>query len=211
MRLPAAALLAALLSLPGAVRADDSWGLSLQLLWGVSRYDVGGLQAGLSNQGSDMLKDSASVVGGLGLLRLGILDLGVLYEGGAISGTAGTADSMVLTPEVGFALPLGDTFRLDLLGELGGHKISNIAASGGTIDYSQATAVWLPYLGVRPMLTLRFPLGPVKAIGSLAAFARWDLVKKDATLEPVSGSTVSVPYELGGTTFGLSAGVGIEF
>jgi len=208
MRLPAAALLAALLALPGAARADDSWGLSLQLLWGVSRYDVGGLQAGIASQGADMLQDSASMTGALGLLRLGALDLGILYEGGQISGTA---DSMVLTPEVGFALPIGDMLRLDLLGELGGHQISNVTTSSGGVDYSQASAVWLPYVGVRPMLTLRLPVGPVKAIGSLAAFARWDLVKKDVSMPPTTGTSSDLPYQLGGTTFGLSVGVGIEF
>jgi hypothetical protein len=208
MRWPAAAFLAALLSLPGAARADDSWGLTLQLLWGVSRYDVGGLQAGLANQGAEMLTDSASMVGGLGLLRLGVLDLGVLYEGGTLSGTASSA---VLTPEIGFALPLGETLRIDLLGELGGHQISNISTSDGGVDYSQATAVWLPYLGVRPMLTLRLPLAGLRVVGSIAAFARWDLVKKDVALAPASGTSTSLPYQLGGTTFGLSAGAGLEF
>jgi hypothetical protein len=208
MRWPAAALLAALLSLPGAARADDAWGLTLQLLWGVSRYDVGGLQAGLASQGAEMLQDSASMVGGLALLRLGALDLGVLYEGGTISGTA---DSAVLTPEVGLALPLGERLRLDLLGELGGHKISNISTSDGGVDFTQATAVWLPYLGVRPMLTLRLPLARLQVVASIAAFARWDLVKQDVALSSSSGTSTTLPYQLGGTTFGLSAGAGLEF
>ena len=208
MRWPAAALLAGLLSLPAATRADDSWGLGLQLLWGVSRYDVGGLQAGLASQGAEMLTDSASMVGGLALLRLGALDLGVLYETGKISGAA---DSAVLTPEIGLALPLGEALRIDLLGELGGHQISNVSTSDGGVDYTQATAVWLPYLGVRPMLTLRLPFAGLKVIGSIAAFARWDLVKKDVALDPASGTSSALPYQLGGTTFGLSAGAGLEF
>jgi hypothetical protein len=208
MRLLAAALLAALLATPGSARADDTWGLSLQFLWGVSRYDVGGLQAGIDNQGADMLKDSASLFGGIGLLRLGMLDLGIIYEGGSISSAA---DSAVLTPAVGFALPLGNSLRFDLLGELGGHKISNISTSNGGVDYSQATSVWLPYVGVRPMLTLRIPMGPLKVIGSLAAVARWDLVKKDVVLDPASGAAGALPYTLGGTTFGLSVGAGLEF
>jgi hypothetical protein len=208
MRCLAAVLLAALLSFPGVARADDSWGLSLQLLWGVSRYDVGGLQAGVANQGAEMLTDSASMVGGLGLLRLGALDLGVLYEGGTISGAA---DSMVLTPEIGFALPLGESLRVDLLGELGGHQISNLTTSDGGVDFTQTSVAWLPFLGVRPMLTLRLPLAGLKVVGSIAAFARWDLVKKDVALAPASGSSGSLPYQLGGTTFGLSAGAGLEF
>jgi hypothetical protein len=207
MRLLAAALLTALLATPAAARADDSWALTVQVLWGVSRYDVGGLRAGLDNQGAALLKDSASMVGGLGLLRIGLLDLGVIYEGGRI---AGAADSAVLTPVVGLALPLGEPLRIDLLGELGGHKISNVATTDHSIDFSQSTAVWLPYVGVRPMLTLRLPIGPVKAVGSLAAFARWDLVKRDVALASTTG-TESLPYHLGGTTFGLTAGAGIEF
>jgi hypothetical protein len=208
MRLFAAALLAALLSIPGPTRADDSWGLSLQVLGGVSRYDVGGLKAGIANQGAAMLKDSATVIGGMALLRVGALDLGAIYEGGKITSAA---DSAVLTPVVGVALPLGEALRIDLLGELGGHKISNISTSNGGVDYSQAKAVWLPYVGARPMLTLRLPAGPVRVIGSIAAFARWDLMRRDATLAPTAGGSTSLPYQLGGTTFGLTAGVGIEF
>jgi hypothetical protein len=162
MRLLAAALLAALLSTPGLARADDSWGLSLQLLGGVSRYDVGGLKAGIANQGAAMLKENASMLGGMALLRLGAPDLGVIYEGGKITSSA---DSAVLTPVVGLALPLGETVRIDLLGELGGHKISNISTTNNGLDYSQAKAVWLPYVGARPMLTLRLPVGPVKLVG----------------------------------------------
>jgi len=112
---------------------------------------------------------------------------------------------------VGFALPLGESLRIDLLGELGGHKISNITTSNGGVDYSQAKAVWLPYVGARPMLTLRLPVGPVKVIGSIAAFARWDLMKRDTTLAPTAGGSTTLPYQLGGTTFGLTAGAGIEF
>lgn len=208
MRLLTAVLLAALLSTPATTRADDSWGLSFQLLWGVSRYDVGGLKAGITNQGAALLTDSASVVGGMGLLRLGALDLGLIYEGGAISSTA---DSAILTPAVGLALPLGESLRLDLLGELGGHKISNLSTSDGGVYYRQATAVWLPYVGLRPMLTLRLALGPLHLVGSLAAFARWDLVKKDVALQPDAGGSTVLPYQLGGTTFGLSAGAGLEF
>ena len=61
------------------------------------------------------------------------------------------------------------------------------------------------------MLTLRLPLAGLKVVGSIAAFARWDLVKKDVTLAPTSGGSTSLPYQLGGTTFGLSAGAGLEF
>jgi hypothetical protein len=208
MRLLAAALLAALLSAPGAARAEDSWGLTLQLLWGVSRYDVGGLRAGIANQGAELLRDSASVVGGMGLLRFGALDLGVIYEGGKI---ASTADSAVLTPVIGFALPLGEPLRIDLLAELGGHKISNVSTFDNGVPFSRSTAVWLPYVGVRPMLTLRLPIGPVEAVGSIAAFARWDLLKRDVTLPSTTGTASSLPYQLGGTTFGLAAGAGIEF
>jgi hypothetical protein len=207
MRPLAAFALAALLALPSVTRAEDSWGLTLQVLGGVSRYDVGGLQSGIQNQGADMLNDKASVTGGLALLRFESLDVGLIYEGGQL---ATTGQSVVLTPTLGLAIPIGDLLRLDLLAELGGHKISGVSTTNGGVDYSQASDVWLPYVGARPMLTLRIPVGPIHLVGSLAAWARWDLVEKSTTLQSSAGSA-TLPYTLGGVTFGLSAGAGLEF
>jgi len=152
-----AALLAA--SLGGLARAQEHpVGLTLQVMGAVSRYDAGGLKSGVDSQGSALLKDRMAVVGGSVLLRLGALDLGLLYEGGQLRSQA---DSAIVTPMIGLAWPLGEALRLDLLAELGGHKISNIQSSSGGEVYTQARAAWIPTIDARPTLALRFPAGPI--------------------------------------------------
>lgn len=202
------AALAVLLAVAPPAGAADGLGLTLQLWGGVSRYDVAGLEAGIATQGRDLLQASANTYGASALLRLGGLDVGVLYEGRLIRERT---DAAVLTPVVGLALPLGDVVRLDLLAELGGHRVSGVQFDG-QVDVSQASAVWLPYVGARPTLTLRFPAGPLHVVASLAPFARWDLIHRDAsiTVTPSGGSGSVVPYRLGGATFGFAVGAGLE-
>jgi len=217
MRNRTAIALAATLALlvPAVASADTSasapWSLTLSLWGGVSQYDVLGLQHGLGaiepEDAQDLLEGNFDTWGASAVLRLGWFDVGLLYE--RTPGSGG-AESAVITPVAGFAWNLADVLRLDVLGELGGHQISNIGSSGSW-DVSQAEAVWLPYIGVRPTLSLRLPVGPLRAILSLAPFARWDLVKKEVTVEVTSGSTTTFnTYEAGGTTFGLVVGAGIE-
>jgi len=204
------ALTAALALAPGPAAAggDDTLGLTLEAWGGVSRYDVGGLRQGVQNSdwGRDLLQDRVGAYDGSALLRLGNLDLGALYEGNLIRDRS---DAAVITPLVGFAFNLGTALRLDLLGELGGHRITNVRFAG-QVDVSQAQSVWLPYLGVRPTLTLRFPAGPIHLVLSLAPFARWDLVKKRITLTGGDAQATTSTYDLGGATFGVAAGAGVE-
>jgi hypothetical protein len=204
------ALLAALsLALAPAARATDGIGLTLQVWGGVSRYDVSGLKAGVASQGQDLLQARANTYGATALLRLGGLDLGVLYEGRLVRQRT---DSAVLTPVLGLAIPIGEVVRLDLLGELGGHQVTGVQFAG-QVDVTQATSVWLPYVGARPTLSLRFPFGPLHLVASAAPFARWDLLRKEVslTVTPSGGSGTVVPYRLGGATFGVTAGAGLEF
>jgi len=202
------ALLAALLgALPGRASAGGL-DLRLQAWGGVSRYDVRGLKAGLPSQGRDLLQSDVNVYGGSLLLVLGGFDLGVLYEGGLVRHRTDTA---VLTPLVGLGFDLGESLRIDLLAELGGHQVSNVQFSGG-VDVTQAKAVWLPYAGLRPTLSLRLPAAHPSVILSVAPFARWDLIRTTTTVTLGQGTAVTTgSYELGGSTFGVVAGAGIEF
>ena len=203
------------LSVPEAARAgtgpDASWSLTLGVWGGVSRYDVLGLQHGVgtidAQDGEDLLQGRFDTWGGSAVLRLGWLDLGLLYE--RSPGDEGAA-SAVFTPLAGIAWNLTDLFRLDLLAELGGHQISNIGESGSW-DPSTTETVWLPYVGVRPTLSMRLPVGPIRAIVSLAPFARWDLVEKEVEIEVTSGTTTTLnTFEAGGSTFGIVLGAGFE-
>ena len=95
---------------------------------------------------------------------------------------------------------------------LGHHDFHDGFAVTGAGDTSRfairAQTLWLPYVGVRPTLSYRLPAGPVRLVLSLTPFARWDLVKKDVSV--ATSSLDPTVYEVGGTTFGLVGGVGIE-
>jgi hypothetical protein len=204
-------LVAPLLAAADPVEHSDDWSLTLGGWGAVSRYDVLGLRHGVgtleSRDGRDLLEGRFESWGVSALLRFRRLDLGLLYEGAFLSGGA---DSAVLTPVAGFALELGRFVRLDLLGEFGGHRISRIGVSRDFTS-SRAQSVWLPYAGVRPTLSVRLPAGPVRLVLSVAPFARWDLVRKDVTVVVSDGSAETRnTYDVGGSTFGLAAGAGVE-
>ena len=198
---------AAALAAPRAgAAADDAWSLTLGVWGGVTRYDVLGLEHGLSSvsaqDGEDLLDGNFDSVGASAILRLGWFEVGALYEGTALDADA---RSEVLTPLVGFKWDLTDSLRFEALAELGGHRIADIG-SGTELPES----VWLPYVGVRPGLSFRMPLGPTRLVLSATPFARWDIVKKDVSVKTSAGSDTRTVYEAGGTTFGVVGGVGIE-
>jgi hypothetical protein len=202
------ALVLVLLAAPAGAAAGEDLSLTLGVFGGVSRYDVAGLQRGIATQGRDLLQATGlNAYGASVLLRLGVLDLGALYEGRVIRSGGDTA---VLTPVAGLAVDLGQRVRLDLLAELGGHQVSNIQFSG-SVDVTQARAVWLPYVGLRPTLTVRLPAGPVHLVAAVAPFARWDLLRRRVDVTVTDGTTAQTSvYDVGGATFGLAAGVGVE-
>jgi hypothetical protein len=206
----------AALAAPGLASAGTGpgapWSVTLQAWGGYSRYDVVGLQHGLGElDRDDPVDDGFESMGLSALLRLGWLDLGVLYEGQLLRDKT---DSAVVTPLVGIAWNLSPYWRLDLLGELGGHRISNVgrAEEGADFEVRDPETVWLPYVGVRPTLSVRAPLGPSRIVLSVAPFARWDLIDKEVEVQVTTGTTTSVrSYGAGGSTFGVVAGIGLEF
>ncbi len=202
MRTPRFLALALALAAPGLAAADTApgsgWSLTLGVWGGASRYDVLGLQHGVGSLDPDTLDGNLDTYGASALLRLGWLDVGALYEGSFREAT----DSFVLTPLVGVKWDITDLVRLDLLGELGGHRITNLAAG--------AESVWLPYVGVRPTLSVRLPLGRTRLVLSGAPYARWDLVKKEVVVPSSAGAEGRSTYDVGGTTFGVVAGIGLE-
>ena len=116
---------------------------------------------------------------------------------------------MVVTPVFGFAWNLSEAWRVDLLGELGGHQVTGIGQSD-SFDASQVKSVWLPSAGVRPSISARIPVGATRLVLSLTPFARWDLMRKTVTVN-VTGSPSDVrTYEAGGSTIGVVGAVGLE-
>ncbi len=201
------------LAAPSAGVADtapgSAWSFTVSMWGGVTRYDVLGLKHGIgavgSQDGQDLLDGNFNAMGASAVLRLGWLELGALYEGTLIDGGA---DSEVFTPVVGFKYDLSDKIRFDVLGELGGHKITNIG-EGNNIA-TETRTVWLPYIGVRPSISFRLPLGPTRLVLSATPFARWDLMKKEVSVQTQTGPDTRTVYEAGGSTFGLVGGIGLE-
>ncbi len=203
---------AAALCAPLAARADASprasWSLTLTVWDGLSRYDVLGLRHGIGTVGSqdkqDLLDGNFNAMGAQAVMRIKWFELGLLYEGTLVDSGA---SSEIVTPLVGFKWDVAESLRLDFLGELGGHKITNIG-SGNAIA-TETRTVWLPSLGFRPSLSYRIAVGPTRVVLALTPFARWDLVKKDVNVS-TSVQDEYIPYRAGGTTFGIVGGVGLE-
>ena len=200
-----ALLQAAALAAAGGARADESsWSLTLGGWAGAAKYDVLGLEHGVSSlNGQDLLAGTHPVAGGSAVVRVGPLELGALYEG-TLSEHDATSD--VITPLFGFALDLSERWRLELLGEVGGHRISWTASD----PLGSVHTVWLPYIGARPSLALRLPAGGLRLVLSVTPFARWDLARRQVDVQSSSGTSTRTTYDVGGTTFGLVGGVGIE-
>jgi len=205
---------AALLVTPVLAAADTSpnsaWSVTAQVWGGRSRYDVAGLKSNVSTlgttDGKDLMSGRFTSTGAQAIVRLGWLDVGALWEGSLPRSGVGSA---IVTPLVGIAWNLSDRWRIDLLGEAGGHQVSGIGQSG-SFDTSHVKTVWLPSVGVRPGLTLRLPVSFLRVDASLTPFARWDLVRKTVTVDVAGQAGQYRSYDVGGTTVGVVLGIGLE-
>jgi hypothetical protein len=205
------ALAATLAALPAAARADAApaspWSLTAQFWGGVQRYDVLGLTHAVdTNGGRDLLDGNVRAIGISALLRIGWVDVGILYEGSILREKT---DSAIFTPLIGVRSNLSEYVRVDLLAELGGHQITNVGISNG-VSASEARTVWLPYVGLRPTLSFTTPIGPLRAVFTAAPFVRWDLVGTTVNVKVGGVSTQVDSYDAGGSTYGVAVGAGIE-
>jgi hypothetical protein len=205
------ALAATLAALPVAGRADAAtaspWSLTAQAWGGVQRYDVLGLTHAVdTNGGRDLLDGNVRAIGISALLRVGWVDVGILYEGSVLREKT---DSAIFTPLLGVRSNLSEYVRVDLLAELGGHQLSNVGLSNG-VSASEARTVWLPYVGLRPTLSFTTPMGPLRAVFTVAPFVRWDLVGTTVSVKVGGVSTQVDSYDAGGSTYGVAVGAGIE-
>jgi len=107
----------------------------------------------------------------------------------------------------GLKLMLGSV-RLDLMGELGGHRYGSLQST-----VNSGKDQWLAYVGLRPGIAFKF--GPADQPGmilGLWTWARWDL---DAGSVPVTAGNASnvTPgsLKLGGTSVGAAVRLGFDF
>ncbi len=198
------ARLAAVVALVGVVpaRAGALGPLSLTIEgWGgaqqPNRIQVSG---GGSFTGNDTLDGTFDSVGFAVTAKTWILEVGISYDAMVAAPTTRTA---VLAPAAGLGFDLGPV-RLELLGEYGGRRYTNIGGTG--------QAVTVPMAGVRPGVSLRFPIiGSTRIVVGAWGFARWNLETYDVgSVSQSVGGGVTLFHIGQETTFGVVGRLGIE-
>jgi hypothetical protein len=206
-RMPQACLALSLLLSASTTLAGDGGGggggLDLTIHYGLDKYDSVGLRSGLGGvKNESLLKDTSTTVGATAIFRSGMLELGGIGEIGR-PGQSGSTTLLGALGGLGFDL---GRFRLEALGELGGHKYGDVLHDAAVVSRSRSDA-WLVSVGLRPGLAMR--LGPQDALlVGVWAFARWDVTSQDVQVNLGGGN--SSTYKLGGSQFGASLRVGIS-
>lgn len=199
-------LVAAAILAPGAASAA----VSIEAFYGFARPPAADFRAATSGAANDpdLIDSSLNIAGGDLILHLGILELGAV---GDISWKSGSASQTALGALVGIGGDVRGALRLELLGEIGGHRYGNFAENPNIVTASSSSE-WLAYVGVRPGIAYRIPVGDMGVVVGIWAFARWDLTTKDVPVTVASaGSTSPGTVELGGTTIGAVARFGLDF
>lgn len=206
MRLGPTTFFALLLALaaPSKVGALGPLSLTLEGWGGAQRVDplhlTGGTAAGITPSADDLLAETVDAIGVSLIAKTSFLEVGLSYDR---SWTPRRTQVSTLTPVAGVAVDLG-SFRLELLGEYGGHRYGQIAGSGERVT--------VPFVGVRPGLSLRLPIaGSVRLVVGAWFFSRWDLSTYAVAVPappPALGTSVYVNGR--GPTMGVVGRLGFE-
>jgi hypothetical protein len=204
LRAPLALLLVAAAT-PAA--ATGSVGFDFTLHGGGDRYDVVTLRSGLAAADftdEQRLRDTSLTVGATAIVRLGLLEVGVLGEVGRPGEENSTTTLGALA---GVGLGLG-RLRLEALGEAGGRRYVDALANPEVIRDSDRSD-WLAYVGLRPGVSLRLGVNGNVILG-VWGYARWDVTSEQVqvTLADLSGTG---EYELGGSQVGAALRFGFSF
>lgn len=184
-------------------------GVAIEGLYGFARPPAADFSAAVSGAANDedLSESSLQIGGGTLLLSFGAFEVGALLDTTFGDGVTQTAIGGLV------GLRLGDRLRLDLLGEVGGHRFGDFTDDPSVIT-SSSSEEWLFYVGLRPGLAYRLEVGEPGGLGVLLGvwgFARWDV--NDGSV-PVTvagaGGVTEGNVELGGTSIGLTLRAGIE-
>ncbi len=199
-------IVAAALLAPHAARAV----VSIEGFYGLSRPRGESFSAAASSTAHDVnvLKDSLNIAGGDLIFHLGTLELGAILD---TSWKSGSASQTAVGALVGIGGDIEKVLRLELLGELGGQRYGNIFENSS--DFTSSTkSQWFAYLGVRPGIAYRVPVGDMGLLLGIWGFARWDLTTSTVPVTGANASQTSLgSVKLGGTTIGAVARVGLDF
>jgi hypothetical protein len=198
-------LLAAALLAPRAASAT----VSLEAFYGITRPPSADFSTAVSGAANDphLMSDSLNIAGGNVLLHLGLLELGGIFD---VSWKGGSASQTAIGALVGVGGDMGGALRLELLGEVGGHRYGNFVENPDVVTASSSSE-WLAYVGLRPGLAYRFDLGGSGLLVGIWAFVRWDLSSSNVPVTVRSAPSERANLEVGGATIGAVARVGLDF
>lgn len=199
-------LLAAAILAPAAASAA----VTVEAFYGLARPPSADFRAATSSAANDpdLLDSSLNIAGGDLILHLGILEIGAI---GDVSWKSGSASQTAIGALVGVGGDVHGTLRLELLGEVGGHRYGNFAENPNIVT-SSSSSEWLAYVGLRPGIAYRIPVGEMGVVIGIWGFARWDLSTSDVPVTVGSaGSASPGTLELGGTSIGAVARFGVDF
>ena len=183
---------------------------SLEAFYGISRPPSGSFHAAVSGAADDphLLRDSLQIAGGNFILHLGTFEVGAIAD---TSWRSNSASQTAIGGLLGIGGDLGRSVRLELLGEVGGHRYGNFVENSRIVTASSSSE-WLAYVGVRPGIAFRITQGSPSVLIGIWGFARWDLQNKDVPVTVASvDNTAPGRIELGGTTIGAVARLGLDF
>lgn len=195
-----AGLMAASLLAPGVAKAA---GFTFEGFYGIARPPDTSIESALDDV--DLFDDTLQIAGGDVLIRLGVFEFGAIAD---VTWDDNAPSQTYIGGLAGVALPLGGV-RIDLLGEIGGHRFGNLAEDPEILTASDSDQ-WLAYVGLRPGLAFKMgsPGQPGLLIG-VWTFARWDLRKENVPVTLEGGGEGDV--ELGGVSVGATLRLGVDF
>lgn len=199
-------LLAAALLAPVSASAA----VSIEAFYGFTRPPSADFTSAVSGAADDpdLIDNSLNIAGGDIILHLGLLELGAIID---TSWRSGSASQTAIGALVGVGGDVGGNLRLELLGEVGGQRYGNFAENTDVVTASSSEE-WLAYVGVRPGVAYRFPMGDLGVLVGVWGFARWDLSTSDVPLTVGAADDTSAgSVELGGTSIGAVLRFGLDF
>lgn len=183
---------------------------SLEAFYGISRPPSGSFHSAVSGAANDphLLRDSLQIAGGNLLLHLGTFEVGAIAD---TSWRSGSASQSAIGGLLGIGGDIGRSVRLELLGEVGGHRYGNFLENSRIVTASSSSQ-WLAYLGLRPGIAFRVTQGSPSVLIGIWGFARWDLDNKNVPVTVASADNTALgSVKLGGTTIGAVARIGLDF
>lgn len=205
MRPKRIALLAAVVLLAPATAGAAS--LSIEALYGASWPPAADFSSAVSGVNSeDLSEDTSQIVGGTILVNFALIELGGIVD----TTISDKGPDQTAIGALG-GIRLGDKLRLDLLGEIGGHRYGNVFDDEDVFGSTEEQ--WLMYVGLRPGLAYRFELGSggMGILVGVWGYARWDVTDKKVAVHAGEGVPSPGEVDLGGTTIGATLRAGIEF